>query len=229
MSYNIGQLRKNEITKYSTTVPYKLDLIKNDNGIVDFYDPCIFLENLNMMSSSYNYYVRFEITQSESYAQNFTVKLKNDNNEDSTQEIEDFTVKIGTGKTTFELIISPNSTYNKIIFELRREILDFNFVDPSGKQGRIMDIKILDFYIVNNVIKDYLANNYPNLTKLKKIGIQSQPGFLFVLDGEPIRVGRTGIYELYHENISISYIGFIIRESKLTQDGEDFFIMDFKY
>ena len=52
---------------------------------------------------------------------------------------------------------------------------------------------------------------------------------MFVLDGEEIRIGRTGVYELYNDNIEISYIGFIIKDSLFTQSGKDFFVMDFKY
>ena len=44
-----------------------------------------------------------------------------------------------------------------------------------------------------------------------------------------MHVGRSGIYELYYDDITIKSIGFILKESLITQDGLDYFIMDFKY
>jgi hypothetical protein len=222
--YHIGQLRRNQITSYSTPINYTIDLLKNENDIITFYDPCIFLTGTNTISSLYSYYLRFEVTQLTNSVQDFTIKLKNSELEvDSTQTIRSFSVKQGVGTSVFELIFNSNTSYNEIIFELSRLDLDF------GINSRIMDIKILDFYIVNNVISNYLSTNFSDLTKLKKIGIQGPPGLLFVIDGEEFRIGRTGIYELYNENITISYIGFVIKDSSFTQDGKDFFVMDFKY
>lgn len=229
MSYNIGQLRRNEISSYSVDLSYNLGDIVNNNSIIDFYDSCIYLDGKNTLSSLNSYYLKFEVAQRIDSPQDFSIVLYNDNLEgDNSLSVRTLSVKQGNESTIFELIFTPNNNYNKIVFELKRLALDFTLVNPDGKSGRIMDIKILNLYIVNNVM-DYLSSTFDGLTKLKKIGIQAQPGFLFVLNGEEIRVGRTGIYELYNNNITVSYIGFIIKDSAFTQDGKEFFIMDFKY
>ena len=44
-----------------------------------------------------------------------------------------------------------------------------------------------------------------------------------------MKIGKSGVYELYNTDISVSYIGFVLKDSAVTQDGQDFFIMDFKY
>ena len=44
------------------------------------------------------------------------------------------------------------------------------------------------------------------------------------INGEEIRIGRTGIYEL-NNGITVQYIGFIVKESDFTQDGKDYFII----
>ena len=227
---NIGQLRRNQINSYSTALSYRQDLIKNENSIIDFYDQCMYLSGANVVSSIYSYYLKFEVTQLPETIQEFSIKLQSDEIAiDDIQNIRSFIVKQGMDKTTFELIFTPNLNYNQIIFELKRSALDFNINNSNGTNGRIMDIKILQFDRVINVISSYLAKNYIGMTSLKKIGIQGPPGLLFCIDGEEIRIGRSGIYELYNEDISISYIGFIIKDSLFTQDGKDFFIMDFKY
>lgn len=230
MSYNIGQLRRNQINSYSTALSYRQDLIRNENSIIDFYDQCMYLSGANIVSSIYSYYLKFEVTQLPEVIQEFSIKLQSDEvTVDNIQNIRSFVVKQGLGTTTFELIFTPNSNYNQIIFELKRMALDFYTDNGDGTSGRIMNINILQFDRVINVISSYLAKNFPGMTSLKKIGIQGPPGLLFCIDGEEIRIGRSGIYELYNEDITISYIGFIIKDSLFTQDGKDFFIMDFKY
>lgn len=230
MSYRIGQLRRNQISSYSTALSYQQGLIKNENSIIDFYDQCMYLSGANIVSSIYSYYLKFEVTQLPEVTQEFSIKLQSDEvTIDNIQNIKNFVVKQGVGTTTFELIFTPNSNYNQIVFELKRLALDFYKDNGDGTSGRVMKIKILQFDRVINVISSYLAKNYAGMTTLKKIGIQGPPGLLFCIDGEEIRIGRSGIYELYNEDINISYIGFIIKDSLFTQDGKDFFIMDFKY
>lgn len=230
MAYQIGQLRRNQINSYSTALSYRQGLIRNENSIIDFYDQCMYLSGANIVSSIYSYYLKFEVTQLPEVTQEFSIRLQSDEvTVDNIQNIRSFVVKQGLGTTTFELIFTPNSNYNQIVFELKRLALDFYTDNGDGTSGRIMKIKILQFDRVTNVITSYLAKNYPGMTSLKKIGIQAPPGLLFCIDGEEIRVGRSGVYELYNEDINISYIGFIIKDSLFTQDGKDFFIMDFKY
>lgn len=227
---NIGQLRRNQIDSYSTPLSYRKDLIKNENGIVDFYDQCMYLSGVNTVSALYSYYLRFEVKQLPDSVQNFTLKLQSDDiTVDNIQNIKNFTVKQGLGSTVFELIFNPNSNYNQIIFELKRLALDFYIDNGDSTSGRIMNIKILQFDRVINVISSYLAKKYSGLVTLKKIGIQAPTGLLFCIDGEEIRVGNSGIYELYNEDVTISYIGFIVKDSLFTQNGKDFFIMDFEY
>lgn len=230
MAYQIGQLRRNQIDSYSTALSYRQDLIRNENNIIDFYDQCMYLSGANVVSSIYSYYLKFEVTQLPEVIQEFSIKLQSDEvTIDNIQNIRSFVVKQGIDKTTFELIFTPNSNYNQIVFELKRLALDFYTNNGDGTSGRIMKIKILQFDRIINVISSYLAKNYPGMTSLKKIGIQGPPGLLFCIDGEEIRIGRSGIYELYNEDINISHMGFIIKDSLFTQDGKDFFIMDFKY
>lgn len=227
---NVGQLRRNQIGSYTTTLSYRQDLIKNESSIIDFYDQCMYLTGASVVSSLYNYYLKFEVKQITNSPQDFTLKLQSDEvTIDNIQEIRNYSVKQGNETTTFELIFNPNSNYNQIIFELKRNASDFYINNADGTSGRIMDIKILQFERVINVISSYLANTYTGLTTLKKIGIQGPPGLLFCIDGEEIRIGRSGIYELYNDEINISYIGFVIKDSLFTQNGKDFFIMDFKY
>ena len=229
--YQIGQFQRNQMDSYSVKITsWEQDLLINQEAIVNFYDPCMFLGVNNMVNANYSYYLKFEVTQKVDLPQNFIIKLKNStaliNN---TQEIRRFNVKKGTDKTVFEIIFSPNAGYDQIIFELERIADDYNITNDDGKKGRIMEVNILSFERIINIVSDYLVNHYPGLVSIKKLGIQGPPGLMFVLDGEEIKIGRSGIYELYHESINITYIGFIVKTSEFTQEGKDYFIMDFKY
>lgn len=229
-TYSIGQMRRNQFSNYSTPVNYRFDLLVDDSSIINFYNPCIFATGINSISFVYSYYLKFEIQQLANSPQDITIKLKNsENNVEDYQVIRQIHVNQGIEKTSFELIFNPNTNYNEVVFELNRIALDYNLDNHDGTSGRISQIKIDKFERVNNVISNYLSTAYHGLTTLKKIGIQGPPGLIFCVNGEEIHIGRSGVYELYYEDLEISYIGFILKDSLFTQDGKDFFIMDFKY
>ena len=77
------------------------------------------------------------------------------------------------------------------------------------------------FGTISNIITDYLNPYIENMGRLKQIGVQSHPGLEMCINGEMIRVGRTGIYEINH-GIDINFIGFMPEE-------DDHFIMDYQY
>ncbi|AXF52529.1 MAG: carbohydrate binding domain protein [Caudoviricetes sp.] len=217
--YQIGQVTKNQISSYLTNITYRKDLVNTEDTIIAFQNPRLVLSGSNVLSSMYTYYLSFKVRQNATYAQDFTVKLKSDaeNTEVPFQDIKKFNVKKGNSYSTFEFVFTPNSTFNQVIFELQRLNIDF-----TGT-SRVLNIEITNFSRVNNIISDYLIPKYSGLSNLKKIGIQGKPGLLFTINGEEIRVGRSGIYELYHKDITISYLGFV------AIDDDNHFILDFKY
>lgn len=226
----VGQLVRSQINSYSEPISYTKGTLRNETDIIDFYDPCLFLSGVDTVSSLYSYYLKFEVIQNPESIQDFSIKLKsNEATIEDIQTVRTYSVKQGVDKTIFELIFNPNSNYNQIVFELKRLALDFYIDNGDNTSGRIMEINILQFDRVVNVISDYLSSKFDGVERLKKIGIQGPTGLLFCIDGEEIRIGKSGIYELCKDDIEISYIGFIIKDSLYTQEGKDFFIMDFKY
>lgn len=229
--YRLGQLRRNQISSYSTDISYKTGLIINNNETtLDFYDPNIIIDG-GQISPDYTYYLRFKVKQRPESTQDFTIKLNNSIqtfSNDDFQSIKVLSVKAGLDYSIFEVIFNPTVAYNQIVFELKRIESDFSTFE-KGKSGRVMEIDVLDFYIINNIITTYLKAHYSDLSQLKKIGVQGPPGLMFTINGEEIRLGKTGIYELYNEKILISYLGFVIKESAQVSDKKDFFILDFKY
>lgn len=229
MPYNIGQYKRTQKDSYLTPLEYKQQNVVNDETFIEFLDPAMILSGTNIVTSVYSYYLKFTVAQRLDSEQKFTITLFNSESEtDNKQEVRTLTVKEGQDSTSFEIIFHPVATFDQIIFRLSRMAMDFLLDNGDNTSGRIMDVTIEDFAIVDNVV-DTLASLYSGLDTLSKIGIQGPPGLMFCIDGEEIRIGRTGIYELYNDAIQISYIGFIIKDSLMTQDGKDFFTMDFKY
>lgn len=215
--YRIGQLTKEQMTNYMDKLAYRQTLLDTEDTIIVFQNPCLNLSGTNVVSSLFSYYIKFKVKQSTAYTQDFVIKLKNSK---YTQEIKTLNVKKGNDYTSFELIFTPNATYNQIIFELKRTNIDF------GTTSRVMNVTISTLSKINNVIETYLSSKYSGLANLKKIGLQGKSNLLFTINGEEIRIGRSGIYELYHQDITITYLGFVIDEN--TKEDE-YFILDFKY
>ena len=226
MSYQIGQFRRAQlsIANYRTLLKYNITTVANNNTNVTFLDTAISLTSDSVLDNKHSYYLRFTVKQKNS-VQNFSLQLQNS---DNSQTIEDYTVPAGTGSTTFDIVFTPNSTYNLIVFVLARTAEDYNIIENS-QYGRIMDITVNEnnIYLMTNII-DTLASTY-GLTELIRIGIQGPTGLMMSINGEQIKVGKTGIYELNDINIKITYLGFALKENALNIDGYDNFILDFEY
>ena len=52
-----------------------------------------------------------------------------------------------------------------------------------------------------------------NKGTLKQIGVQGPPGLLMSINGEPIRIGRSGLYEI-NNGINTTFIGFIVEANE---------------
>ena len=238
MAYNIGQFRRT-----SNINDYYED-ISNDFVIQYFQErlseltSTVFFENAyydfsntgNKLNKQNYYYLNFSVKKMNSI-QNFYLKLKNltqseddfsDNNE---QIIAEFTVPQSTIEddwTNFEIIIAPNKTYGQLYWDLRRTIsndyLSTSDMQVEGAIGRKMTIVINQFAIIKNIVKD--------INKIVKIGVQGPPSLLMCINGEQIRIGKTGIFEINEDNVSISFVGFV---PKVKNNILEYFIMDYEY
>ena len=85
-----------------------------------------------------------------------------------------------------------------------------------------MNIEIESLKEIYNVIET-INSSIDNKGRLKQIGVQSAPGLMMSIEGELIRVGRSGIYEI-NNGISINYIGFIVEPN-----DNKYFVLDYQY
>lgn len=120
--YHIGQFRRPQLDSYST--PLSMELNRQQakgasSGDILFYNACGNLSGDNVMNSQNCYYLRFGVKQRKDSEQVFYLKIRNSSEtEDNEQLIDEFKITRGTGTVYFEAILSPNATYNQILWEL---------------------------------------------------------------------------------------------------------------
>ena len=238
MAYNIGQFRRtSNINDYyedisnDFVIQYFQERLSELTSTVFFLNSYYDFSNTgNKMNKQNYYYLNFSVKKMNSI-QNFYLKLKNltqsdddfsDNNE---QIIAEFTVPQSTVEddwANFEIIIAPNKTYGQLYWDLRRTIsndyLSTSDMQVEGAIGRKMTIVINQFAIIKNIVKD--------INKIVKIGVQGPPSLLMCINGEQIRIGKTGIFEINEDNVSISFVGFV---PKVKNNILEYFIMDYEY
>ena len=233
--YKFGQLRRTQIESYLTPLTYTFKDIETKSALsqgITFIDKAIVLTGNNILQSVdktgtviKSYYMQIKVFKEEESEQLLTIKLVNTNKtKDNEQTLETITIKQKKKNNfaTFEIIIPPNQSYNQIQFILNRISIDYNNENEDGTYGRKINMEILKLKEIYNVI-NFLNPAIENTGRLKQIGVQSAPGLLMSIEGEAIRVGRSGIYEI-NNGISVSFIGFVVEP-----DDNKYFILDYQY
>lgn len=229
--YHIGQFRRPQLDSYSIPLSMELGRQQTEGASSEdilFYNACGNLSGDNVMNSQNCYYLRFGVKQRSDSEQTFYLKIRNvSETEDNEQLIDEFKVTRGTGTVYFEVILSPNATYNQVLWELQRTALDYRMLNADGTYGRVMNVVDYTYTRLIDVLAT-LKSTYTGMEYLTKIGIQGPPSLLMCINREQIRIGKTGIYEI-NNGINITSISFVPKTSTLSSDGLDYFIMDFEY
>lgn len=233
--YKFGQLRRTQIDSYLTPLTYTFKDIETKSALsqgITFIDKAIVLTGNNILQSVdktgtviKSYYMQIKVFKEEESEQLLTIKLVNTNKtKDNEQTLETITIEQGKKNdfATFEIVIPPNQSYDQIQFILNRVLIDYNNENEDGTYGRKVNMEILKLKEIYNVI-DFLNPAIENTGRLKQIGVQSAPGLLMSIEGEAVRVGRSGIYEI-NNGVSVSFIGFIVEP-----DDNKYFILDYQY
>ena len=231
MSFQFVQFRRRQLDSFLTPLKYKLEQAKIKSTIST---AVIFVDNVISLTDALkpteqdgirakNYYIRFRIYK-KANPQTIIIKLINTNKQtDNIQNLRTIVVDAGreTEYNTYEIVIPPNNNYNQIKFELQRELEDYNKKNSDGTYGRICKVEVIRLDEIYNVI-DYLTTII-NKSALLQIGVQSAPGLLMCINGEEIRVGRRGLYEILN-GYKVTFIGFIVEPN-----DNKHFMLDYQY
>lgn len=156
------------------------------------------VNNVNLLPDI-SYYINFNLKSN--IDSTISIYLQKEENNDS-QLVKTFEV-IANVQNILSTVITPNTNYTKIVIQ--------------GTNGANLTIAINQLQIINNILNDL------SISSLAKVGIQGPSGLTMCINGEEIKVGRFGIYEMI-KNIKVEYIGFIVQ-----QNDDTFFIMDYQY
>ena len=104
----------------------------------------------------------------------------------------------GTGWVDVELVFTPFVNFDTILFKLQRSVVDYD-----ANTCRYPTIVYQELSEINNLLSSF------NIKSLYKLGVQSRPGFLMCINGEEIRTGKTGIYELKDGFITINFFSAV--------------------
>ena len=204
--YQFGQFRSSQTDTYSVSLEMEMGrepTQRSSSQDVIFYNICGNLSGNNIVNNQNSYYLQFEVKERMDSEQKFYLKLRNNTQtEDNEQLVEEFIVPAGNGTRYFEVTFTPNATYNQILWELQRTALDYQL-----DYGRLMNIIIKNYTRLINIIST-LKQTYSNMTYLTKIGIQGPPSLLMCINGEQIRIGKSGIYEINNDIIKITSISW---------------------
>lgn len=226
MSYTIGQLRKNQVSNFLT--PISNDITTNKIKST-YFDNTIFedvaMTPASAMTEGKNYFIRFSIKKMGASAydgdnlQNITIRLYKElleYTDDDVQFIETLPRISATAEdeewVTFEKVFTPDDTYEYFGFILSRTNYDYKYTTNPRK----ITVRIDAFGSVDNILPT-TVNSYI------KIGVQSRPGSLLCVNGEQIRIGRSGTYEV-NNGVPVTFFGFAGTNEEIGQ-----FILDYAY
>ena len=122
----------------------------------------------------------------------------------------------GPGSKHIELAFVPKRNFNKI-----------NLRKRSDKGGN------LSFSSTEMIKKENILNQLPHVGVIKKLGFQAAPGFAFILNGELVRVGKSGTYSI--SDINVKTLG-VVGNATANPDNpipfnedSNYFLMDYQY
>lgn len=129
-----------------------------------------------------------------------------------------------TSWSEFNFIFTPRDSdenYSQIWIEMFRESYDQD-IYSDGIYGRQIDLEndLFEFnvYQLTNII-----NNITDVEKLTHIGVYGHPNTIMAINGEEIRIGQSGYYEL--NNFEITSFGIAAE----TNTDNNTFIVDYQY
>lgn len=195
-----------------------------DDSDYSFYNSCI----EGPFRPEESYYIKAQILKKDT-AQEIMIEFYD--GVENTQRIKRISIPAADKYSTtyeVEMVASPSVAYDFISFRLSRTANDYTFNeinDDMLRAGQVIGMSILENYTIpgrivkfsnpnregldnieNSVKIVRLKNVFESLKDktIKKIGIQGLPGTIMSINGEEIRIGYRGVYELLNDVIITS-------------------------
>ena len=207
MATKIGQKNGYAIFKdkeeIGTNIIEKITVPSDSEEVIDVH----FTNTDENFSNNFNYYIDGTITKSKNHPRKIRVYLTN---QESTAKYDIAVLNIGVDRIkdaeerteSFNIAFRPRkSSYSRLVFE--------NIADNLTTDNKKFKLEFKLALKLGNILSG---------EKVVQLGIQADPGFIFLINGEPIKVGRRGFFEAPE--------GYEITDIAVTERN---FIMDYKY
>ena len=213
MANNYGQFRSSQVKDYLLPISYSIinQTSKRDFAIV----PEESFNGIDENGKINSYHIKCRIYKLSS-AQTIKIYLKNTKKDyDNSKYYK--TIKVPAGSITdyivFEDVITPNDSfsYDWLYFELQR---------TGSSDKRLINIKNLQLDKIYNIIT-FLEKTVDKTLIIKAMKIQNSANLKMVINGEYIKIGKDGLYEI-NDEIKISSLGFIVNDNEI-------FILNYEY
>lgn len=252
MSFKVGQILSkningtllNPVFSEGTVLKVK-NKEMNPAGSIEagkvFVDKAI--EIIGKFQPGTHYYIKIAIARKfPKLDQDLTLQLaKKEDLQEVTQYIDNFTVfapendfKV-SDYAFYETIITPNNTYDQLEIILSRTVVDY-YTNENPETGTIWQTQAERRaysgreITINPSLCQIATFNKVLDFPVNKIGVQGPPGLLMCINGEPIRIGPSGIYQI-RNGYKVDFLSFVIKQSQQS-DGTystDNFIVDYQY
>ena len=129
---------------------------------------------------------------------------------------------VGERYGLFEMIFRPiEEGFVSIVLSMTRQSEDYNIQHTTGNgttYGRVLDLEktTCELYKVNNLVTNMNSN-----ANLDRIGVWGHSGLMMAINGEEIKIGPSGFYEL--SEVPVSSLGVVAR------DFNDSFTVDYEF
>ena len=228
-NYNIGQYRYSKATEYLTSIINKRytegECEYDTIGTMQVQD----LKITHKFDGLQTYRLKCTLnglgnTQKDKVL-NIKLKLDTPGVEENKKEqtVKTYTFSPYTTNATIDFVFTPKTGFSKIVFELVR--YEEDFINSESKRKLYFDPSSnVTLSSVNNILTEKILG----CESIFKLGIQGPTDLIACINGEPIRLGQSGMFEVYKEDFNIYSIGFII-DSDSNSDLDKYFIMDYCY
>ena len=130
--------------------------------------------------------------------------------------------EVGVNHGVFEMVFRPvEDGFTGILLQMTRTPEDMNIQREDGTFGRRVDLENVEYTLYE------LTNQVDNINRdgtLSRIGIWSHPGLMMAINGEEIKVGPSGYYEL-DDVIDIESVAIVAPDN----DWSNNWTMDYQY
>lgn len=205
MSFNIKQYRGTE-PYWDTIQGYSLGYVTTSFPYLanTYKDSCIEMS----FQKGIPYYLSIKIEKEKgenSQNREITVQLQNDLIENFSSTENQTISKIQLLRSTseedafeiFHFIFTPSKNYNKISFIISRDLKNLEDWEKYAK------IEVNKFQKLNNLL------SLLQISQINQLGIHADPGTLMCINGEEIKIGKRGVFEINSNIVQINFLNII--------------------